>query len=744
MRHLALAAVVILGVSQSVSGLPQGRGVPPGRASRDVAPSLPWRETLALAADWRWFCPYIANGERNVQHTPDHREIKAFKQLNDAFLTAAGPAERRAAVVGLARIGSNMTELAGLYPKLMLENDDPSVRSAAADAIGLSFDNLPRDEIYGVSVAPPWNPAAFTQQARLMLETRLKTETTPAVAAAVLRSMARLPLDVNDASLVELVLGANLTGNATRVAGAIAGLEILARRAPSRPFALDVSQRLRDLAEGSRTQLIIDRRPDDPGGLKATELLASLRRLALLVLHETNRDADTTLVTAMYDGDWQVRRMAAEYLPARDGQSADELLRLLSDDAFQVRAAALTSLASRMRITLSCGSLIRALDDTNPAVVMTAIDVAPENCSEKETLVLWLRQRAMTLGGAEAAWQVPARALMGLVRLKDSSARSLNARFAATHAAWQVRQLAARLALALKDESVALLLTDDKEPNVRAAAFSTLTSLDSAKRMLPALANLKGTGSPRTGPLLLAAANALPDDTPVEEVRSAMEAALAFATDLSRSREVTIGLIGTYRKFPVGESRRLRELIRDSDPAVARAAAAALTSLTGVPVAAEPKLRMPAQPSSFQLRNLPRLATLELSNGGALVVELLTDDAPLTVAAFARRWRLPYHDAFIDVSPGIGVRSGGVYDNALDGWFPPMRDELGEQSHTRGTVAMMSNGHDLANGEIFIDLIDRPDLDHAYTVFARIVKGIESADSILQGVEITRVRFVEQ
>ena len=98
----------------------------------------------------------------------------------------------------------------------------------------------------------------------------------------------------------------------------------------------------------------------------------------------------------------------------------------------------------------------------------------------------------------------------------------------------------------------------------------------------------------------------------------------------------------------------------------------------------------------------------------------------------------------IEVSPGIGARTGGVYDNPLDGWSSVMRDELGEVRHTRGTVAMMSNGHDLVNGQFFINLIDRPDLDHGYTVFGRIVSGLENADKILQGTRITRLTLTER
>lgn len=261
-----------------------------------------------------------------------------------------------------------------------------SVRLATADAIGLSFDDLPRDPIYGTSLMPPWNPAQHDEPARLLLEMHLKSETDSAVAAAMLRSLARLPMDVGRAAAVEVTLGANLAGRAARVAGAIGGLDILARRAPKRPFGLEVLRRLRDIAEGNVMQLVVEKTTGDRSGATAVETLASLRRLALLTLHDSNNDNESTLIAAFYDGDWQVRRLAATYLTARDDRTAMELERLLFDKTFQVRVAALTSLAPRMRVTLSCNRLMDMLDDTSPAVVMTAIDVAPSNRLEKDVL----------------------------------------------------------------------------------------------------------------------------------------------------------------------------------------------------------------------------------------------------------------------------------------------------------------------------------------------------------------------
>lgn len=735
---VTLAGGPAYGVPQRGIGPAPQRPVQPGRVGGVDTGVIVTAESLALAADLRWFCPNIANGELNVAHTPDHREIRAINLLNAGLLNARSPLDRRLAIMGLARTNGNMTQVAEILPKLMLENDDPTVRATAADAIGLSFENAARDPIYGVSVMPPWNAAAFTMRARQLLDARLRVETDNSVSAAILRTMARLPIDVNDAALVESLLAQHLAGNSLRVTGAVAGLEILARRAPKRSFALDTIRRLRDIAEGSVVQLNIDRPPNDPSGAKAFEGHAALRRLALLTLHEANSDHEATLQQAMNDLDWQVRRLAATYTVPRDDASSSALTRLLVDPVFQVRAAALVALAPRMRVELSCASVLTAFDDVSAAVVMTAIDVAPPNCNEKEIVLAWLRQKAASIGGANATWQVPARALAALVRLKDPAARALNAA-AATHAVWQVRQQTAMLSEVLKDEVTALALAADSNFNVRAAALKTLTGLESAQRGRLALDTLKA-GLSATGPALLAAAAALPATTPVEDARTALD--LAFNALFSRAkRDVALGLIVQYRRFAMNDSRALRSALRDQDPLVAEAAAAALAQFSGVSVRADPRLRAPNQLLTFQLRNSPRFATVELSDGGSFRIELLVDEAPVTVAWWTAAWSdAASHDAFIDVAPGVGVSSGGPRDNAIDA-SDFRRDELGEISHRRGAIALMSNGPDLALNQIFIDLIDRPDLDHGYTVFARIVSGIEAADRILEGVRITRVRF---
>lgn len=686
----------------------------------------------ALAADFRGFCKYIAANEQGVKHTADHREVKDAALLlglarDEGHAVASSRVD---AILGLARNGVNIVELAQLNPRQTVDDPLPVIRSAVAEAIGLSFDDLQRDPVYGPSPVAPWNPADFAEPARGLIETRLRTETDPNVAAAWLRAAARLPLDLARAGAVEVTLTSNLRGPLKRVIGAVTGLEILARRAPARALGLDATSRLRQFAEGNTNELLVDRPSNERERAIVSEDLALLARLSLLTLHESGNDSDDTLERASTSGDWQVRRMAAMYLKPIDDRNALALERLLGDAQFQVRAAAVTSLAPRMRVTMSCAKLMALLDDESAPVVMAVLDAAPTNCSENDELERWVRQRVQELITNRQVWHIGVRALARLVRLRDRSAQTLNVA-AAAHWASEVRMAAADFAASLDDEPTAFRLASDIDLSVRAAAMTSLTTLKSRRRGVPALDNLRGLN----GSLALAAARAIPDGMPTEDLRVAFERALKMWTTRGvNARAVRVGLIERVGALHVGEMSYLRDLLRDADPAVAKAAADAIFTLTGDQPLSEPRLIAPLQRPESLLRRLPRTAVIRTSQG-EITLELLVDEAPMAVAQFVSSAFSYSGLKFSDVAPGLAARIG---DNPFDSPFSePTRDELGATRHARGTLAMVSNGYDLQNGLFFINLIDRPDLDHGYTVFARIVNGIERADRLMPGERVS-------
>jgi cyclophilin family peptidyl-prolyl cis-trans isomerase len=100
---------------------------------------------------------------------------------------------------------------------------------------------------------------------------------------------------------------------------------------------------------------------------------------------------------------------------------------------------------------------------------------------------------------------------------------------------------------------------------------------------------------------------------------------------------------------------------------------------------------------------------------------------------------------FHRVVPNFVIQGGSPGANEFDGTAGYIRDEVGLLSHLRGTLGISTRGRDTGDSQIFVNLVDNYRLDHDYTVFARVVDGMEAVDAILEGdvfesIEILRRR----
>ena len=135
----------------------------------------------------------------------------------------------------------------------------------------------------------------------------------------------------------------------------------------------------------------------------------------------------------------------------------------------------------------------------------------------------------------------------------------------------------------------------------------------------------------------------------------------------------------------------------------------------------------------------PRV-TIE-TDRGAMVVELLPSEAPLTVAAFLTLVDRRYFDGsrWHRVVPNFVVQDG---DLRGDGWGGPgfaLRDELNLVRFETGTVGMALSGPDTGGSQFFITHSPQPHLDGTYTVFGRVVSGLATLGSVAQGERIRSI-----
>jgi peptidyl-prolyl cis-trans isomerase B (cyclophilin B) len=157
---------------------------------------------------------------------------------------------------------------------------------------------------------------------------------------------------------------------------------------------------------------------------------------------------------------------------------------------------------------------------------------------------------------------------------------------------------------------------------------------------------------------------------------------------------------------------------------------------------------LPRVPSSLTAENLVRLAAprarVTIRDVGVLELALFTAEAPATVLHFVELAESGYYNGltFHRLVPNFVAQGGSPGADEYAGDTEFMRDEVGLWPHVRGGIGISTRGRDTGDAQIFIDLLDNPRLDHAYTVFAQVLSGIEVVDRLLEGDIIERIDII--
>jgi cyclophilin family peptidyl-prolyl cis-trans isomerase/HEAT repeat protein len=117
---------------------------------------------------------------------------------------------------------------------------------------------------------------------------------------------------------------------------------------------------------------------------------------------------------------------------------------------------------------------------------------------------------------------------------------------------------------------------------------------------------------------------------------------------------------------------------------------------------------------------------------GRIQLELAVLDAPLTVATFTELARAGFYNglAVHRVVPGFVVQSGDPRGDSEGGPGFTIRDEINERLYVRGAVGMALDWPDTGGSQFFITLSPQPQLDARYTVFGRVVDGMDVVDAL--------------
>jgi cyclophilin family peptidyl-prolyl cis-trans isomerase len=207
--------------------------------------------------------------------------------------------------------------------------------------------------------------------------------------------------------------------------------------------------------------------------------------------------------------------------------------------------------------------------------------------------------------------------------------------------------------------------------------------------------------------------------------------------------------IEAFAKYGISVSRSLLDAaLADKDWAVRLRAAALLRQgepATNVDDRIRPApTRMAAE--GYQSANLisPTVSTQAFidTDRGTIQIELSVLDAPLTVDNFIALARRGFFNGllFHRVVPNFVVQGGDPRGDGEGGPGYTLRNEISQQSYLRGTVGIALDWADTGGSQFFITHSPQPHLDAKYTVFGRVIAGMDVVDKIQQGDIIRRVR----
>ena len=129
---------------------------------------------------------------------------------------------------------------------------------------------------------------------------------------------------------------------------------------------------------------------------------------------------------------------------------------------------------------------------------------------------------------------------------------------------------------------------------------------------------------------------------------------------------------------------------------------------------------------------------------GPIRVELLPDQAPLTVANFVNLARRGFYDGlgFHRVIADFMVQGGCPEGSGRGGPGYRFEDETGNGvRHERGVLSMANAGPNTNGSQFFITHVATPGLDGKHTVFGKVVEGLDVVDAIAQGDAIHSVKI---
>ena len=481
---------------------------------------------------------------------------------------------------------------------------------------------------------------------------------------------------------------------------------------------------------------------DAAGRSKSADVRVAAAYLMMRLKLAPDSEVLERALRATKDADSRVRALATRALGGRkDGQALSRLVKMLDDRSESVRVASVRSLGQLEAHEAIVDFLVRAAAyspkrrDAELVPVILAFETVvqlPVGPSLEAAAKAWAnlptlapRSRLRGLAASCHARALLARGARDPNGLEDCRRDLPRVLFA---------ELLARVLLVMDDAPRRAALRN-LTPELRASTTASLLSLieppaapDLRAWILPALSD--------ADPVVVAeAASAAERLLAVETTDGVVAAARKWLR--STEHEVTLALLKALGALRAPKD--IFEYARIATHPAVREAAVAAHAVAGHgghgPLEMPRVVQVPSPPDDPA--TLPRRATL-LTTLGPISLELWPEDAPRTVAAFAKRATAGFYDGllFHRVVPDFVVQGG---DPRGDGWGGPgetLRCEINNRRFERGVLGMALAGKDTGGSQFFITHSAHPHLDGGYTTFGRVLVGQDVVDALAEGDRI--------
>lgn len=141
-------------------------------------------------------------------------------------------------------------------------------------------------------------------------------------------------------------------------------------------------------------------------------------------------------------------------------------------------------------------------------------------------------------------------------------------------------------------------------------------------------------------------------------------------------------------------------------------------------------------------------AKIVLKKGGEVLIDLLPEEAPNTVANFEKLANdgfyndLKFHRVIPNFVAQAGCPFGIGYGDA--GYKIKCETDTNVSKHVRGTLSMAHAGKDTGSSQFFICYAPQPHLDKKHTIFGIVTEGMDLVDQIRQGDQMETIQVWDE